>query len=244
LVISLLIIACNAEGGGYSGSSGGYGGSGGGVVSFGGNGLNAVGGGSPIPAAVQSTHTVEIQTVNIPHTPIQPQVIEVDANVLPLTIHFRSASSHVNVLQSHQGGGGGEVQQTSSEDEPHRLIHEVTKPIIQEVHEIITPLRRVIQEVKPVQEEIQTIVARGEARNFNVGGYGGGIIGGLGSGGYGGSAVSGGYGTGALGGSVSILGVGGAKSAGASTGSSGAVPLKKYIGDSSSGSSSKDYKSS
>ncbi len=156
-------------------------------------------------------------------------------------------------MQSHQGGGPGEVQQTSSEDEPHRLIHEVTKPIIQEVREVITPFRRVIQEIKPVQEEIQTIVARGEARNFNVGGYGGGIAGGLGSGGYGGSAVSGGYGgsvvsggygTGSLGGSVSILGVGGAKSAGASTGSSGAVPLKKYIGDSSSGSSGKDYKSS
>ncbi len=44
MVISLLTIACNAEGRGYSGSSGGYGGSGGSsysgsVVNFGGNGL-------------------------------------------------------------------------------------------------------------------------------------------------------------------------------------------------------------
>ncbi|OTF73748.1 DFP2-like protein, partial [Euroglyphus maynei] len=77
----------------------------------------------------------------------------------------------------------GEAQHTTSEgNEPHRLVHEVTKPVIQEVREIITPYRRVIQEIKPVQEEIQTIIAKGEPRNnmqsadFGSGsGYGSGL---------------------------------------------------------------------
>jgi hypothetical protein len=55
------------------------------------------------------------------------------------------------------------------------------------------------------------------------------MAGGLGSGGYGGSAVSGGYGTWVLGGSVIILGVGGAKNSVASTGSSGVVPLRNIL---------------
>jgi hypothetical protein len=121
---------------------------------------------------------------------MQPQIVEVDAGQLPLTIHFKSASSNINVVQTHQPSDAGEIKQTSSEDEPHRLVHEVTKPIIQEVREIITPFRRVIQEIRPVQEEIQTIVARGEprSRGFADGGFGGGAIGGAAIGG--GGAVS------------------------------------------------------
>lgn len=46
-------------------------------------------------------------------------------------------------------------------DEPHVLKHLVTKPIYQEVQEIISPHRRIVQKVEPVKEEIQTIVARG-----------------------------------------------------------------------------------
>lgn len=38
------------------------------------------------------------------------------------------------------------------------------KPVIQELREIITPYRRVVQEILPVQEEIQTIIAKGEPR--------------------------------------------------------------------------------
>ncbi|KAF7495989.1 hypothetical protein SSS_09611 [Sarcoptes scabiei] len=117
-----------------------------------------------IQAAVQTKHTVEMKPVEIPFEDIEPQVIEVEGGALPLEIHFKSSSSRIRVHQTHQAAGAGEVEQTSSEEEPHRLIHEVKKPIIQEVREIITPYRKVVQEIQPVMEEIHTIVAKGEGR--------------------------------------------------------------------------------
>ncbi|OTF69514.1 hypothetical protein BLA29_012443, partial [Euroglyphus maynei] len=80
-------------------------------------------------------------------------------------IIFRSASSSLNVLQRHQGSTG-DTQESSSEDEPHRLLHTVTKPIIQEIHEVISPYRKIVQEVHPVQEEIKTVVAK-NSNNLN-----------------------------------------------------------------------------
>lgn len=117
-----------------------------------------------IQAAVQTKHTFETRPVDIPFEDLEPQIIEVEGGALPLEIHFKSASSRIRVHQTHQAGGAGEVEQTSSEEEPHRLVHEVKKPIIQEVREIITPFRKVIQEIQPVVEEIHTIVAKGQAR--------------------------------------------------------------------------------
>lgn len=40
------------------------------------------------------------------------------------------------------------------------MVHEVIRPIIQEVHEIIQPYRRVVQQVQPVIEEVRTVVAK------------------------------------------------------------------------------------
>jgi hypothetical protein len=59
-----------------------------------------------------------------------------------------------------------EVEHTSSEDQPHRVMHEVVKPVIQEIHEIIQPYRRVVQQIQPVLEEVHTIVAKGEPRAY------------------------------------------------------------------------------
>lgn len=52
-----------------------------------------------------------------------------------------------------------EVTITQSRDEPHHVIHEVIRPVIQEVREVIQPYRRVTQEVRPVQEEVNTGIA-------------------------------------------------------------------------------------
>jgi hypothetical protein len=175
--------------GGYSmSSSGGYGGSSGSY----GSGPNV------IQAAVISKQTIDYRDVDV-RRQITPQIIEVNAGVLPLTILFKSASSRLNVMQSHEGSQGGE-ESTSSEDEPYRLIHKVKKPIIQEVHEIITPYRRVIQEIHPVEEEVKTIVARGrDVSDYGSMGYGNGISNGYSSsssssssGGGGGGSYSGG----------------------------------------------------
>lgn len=111
-----------------------------------------------IPMAVQTQHKIEYKEVPSSGT-IETATVEVGAKSIPINVIFRSASSSLNVLQHHQGANG-DTQQSSSEDEPHRLLHTVTKPIIQEIHEIISPFRKITQEVHPVKEEIQTIVAR------------------------------------------------------------------------------------
>jgi hypothetical protein len=116
----------------------------------------------PIPAAIQSIYTQEVLPVQTVQEPVPPQIIEVGPNALPVVVHFQSQSSPVQVEQSHIPGAPGEVQVTRSEDEPHRVVHEVVRPVIQEVREIIQPYRRIVQEIRPVEEEINSIVARGE----------------------------------------------------------------------------------
>jgi len=137
-------------------SSGGYGGVSGGYAASG------YGAGYAVPASIQTTHNIEY--VDVPSSGyIQPATVEVGANVIPVNIFFRSASSVLNVKQVHEGAQGT-FHQSQSEDEPHRLVHQVTKPIYQEVREIVTPYRRIVQEIKPVQEQVNTIVARGGSK--------------------------------------------------------------------------------
>src|SRR6218665_2775894 len=140
--------------GGYGGGFGGYGGG------FGGYGGGGYGGhGAVVPAAVISHHN--IKHYDVPSSGhIYPTTVDVPANILPVNFVFRSASSLVNVQHKHECASGS-FKQTHSQDEPHVLKHTVTKPIIQEVREIISPFRRIQQTVEPVREEIQTMVARG-----------------------------------------------------------------------------------
>jgi len=57
-------------------------------------------------------------------------------------------------------------------------VHTVTTPIIQELREVVVPQRFIRQEVLPVQEDIQTNVARGvNVGGGFVGGLAGGIVG-------------------------------------------------------------------
>ena len=94
-----------------------------------------------IQAAVQSKH--EIQFRDYPTTGnIVPTIVEVGAISVPLHILFKSASSSLKIHQAHEGSEGS-IQETESEDEPHRLVHRLKKPIYQEVHELITPFRKV-----------------------------------------------------------------------------------------------------
>ena len=113
-----------------------------------------------VQAAVHSKHSIRYVNVDIPNEEREPQIIEVDANPIPIIMHFKSASSRIRVKQSHSNSGSNHVQETKSEDDATRLIHTVTKPVIQEVREIVTPYRRIIQEIQPVREEVQTIVAK------------------------------------------------------------------------------------
>lgn len=221
-VISTVSAGGYSKGGGGS-SSGGYGrsigvgGGGGQLILMGGGGGGGFGFGSNsggnagqfagqlIPAAIHTVHNIEFR--DVPSTgSFNPATIEVGAQSIPLMILFRSSSSTLNIQQAHDGAQGS-TQESSSEDEPHRLVHSVTKPIIQEVHEVITPFRKITQEIQPVQEEIQTIVAR------NVGHIGGNVGGaqlnagagfGFPTGNVGHSSSSGGASLG-LGGSIGVL---------------------------------------
>ena len=97
-----------------------------------------------INAAINTRHQIEFRDVPSTGNIITPAVVEVGAGQVPLNILFRSASSSLNVLQAHDGAQGS-TQESDSEDEPHVLKHSVTKPIIQEVREVITPSRKIVQ---------------------------------------------------------------------------------------------------
>nr|XP_027204221.1 pupal cuticle protein 36-like [Dermatophagoides pteronyssinus] len=186
------------NGGGYKGGNNGFGnhqsngGNGGGFYnpmsqhsSLGNNGgysgnNGARGPTGPVTAAIQSMRSVEVNEVQDSYENSEPQVIDIPPSAMPIVINFRTSASQIQIHQSHEPGEPREVQETQSEDEPHFLKHSVTKPVIQEVHEIIMPFRRVIQEIRPVEEEVKTIIAR---QAQGKGGVAGGVTGGLGLGG-------------------------------------------------------------
>jgi len=134
-----------------------------------------------VDAAIQTRRTYELRPVMLQSDYAQPQIINVAPDQLPVQVHFRTASSKVNVQQSHTPGAPSQVEHASFQDEPHRVVHEVVKPVIQEVREIIQPYRRVTQEIRPVIEEVHTVVHKGEGRRAQaplpvkaIGGYGSG----------------------------------------------------------------------
>ena len=91
----------------------------------------------------------------------------------PYSIVFRTHSMPVKIKQQHQTLPAPEVEFVRSQEEAHRIKHEVVRPVIQEVHEIIQPYRRVVQEVRPVIENVHTIVSKGEGRGGAQDGRGG-----------------------------------------------------------------------
>lgn len=125
----------------------------------------------PIKAAVNTRRTLNVKDIHIEsYAPKKPTMIEVKSEAPKFMIHFNSASSKVNIFHEHRPAEPKSVKETFSEDEPHILKTEVVKPIIQEIHEVITPYRRVVQEIKPVEEIIQTLVSRRQADGSGVSG--------------------------------------------------------------------------
>ncbi|KAH7643568.1 dfp2-like protein 34 [Dermatophagoides farinae] len=144
--------------------------------------------------AVYSNHNVNFRPVSSRGYG-KPTNVYVDSTSSPVNFVFRSSSGAVNVQQQHQSGGGS-FKENSSEDAPHRLVQTVRKPIIQEVREIITPMRIIRQEIQPVQENIQTLISRDDGAGGGGGGGGAGGAGGFGAGGGGGFGMGGGRGGG------------------------------------------------
>ena len=116
----------------------------------------------PIQAAIISQRSVQI--VDAPSTGgiAPPQSIIIGPSVQPLNLEFLSQSSPVSVRQVHIPGQPNPPRFSSHEDEPDLLKQEIIKPIIHEVTEAIQPLRKITQEVRPVQESINQVIARGQ----------------------------------------------------------------------------------
>lgn len=116
--------------------------------------------GGLIPAAVQSRRSIQfVDTPTIMAAPM-PLTLEVPPSQQPVNFLFRAQSSPLNLDSTWQGLAGS-YQETSSVDEPQVRMHTVTRPVIQKQTEIITPYRKIVQEVQPVQEEVTALVTRG-----------------------------------------------------------------------------------
>jgi len=118
-------------------------------------------GSSNLAADISSQRTVDvipIQTESL--APLEKTILQVGGGLSPVEVLFRTRSSTLKVRQKHHSQPGGTVDQTVSNEEPFRLLHKLTRPVIQEVREVIQPYRKVVQEIQPVQEKIVTYVAR------------------------------------------------------------------------------------
>ena len=131
--------------------------------SYGGNSYGSSGYSSgPIQAAIQSRRTIQYRDVPSTYSAAAPLNIAVPASVSPVNMRMYSRSSPINVQAYHESSPGS-YQETSSVDAPHVRKHTVTRPIIQQVNEVIQPYRQIRQQVNPVQEQVEQNVARGYA---------------------------------------------------------------------------------
>jgi len=107
-------------------------------------GLGKFGGGAEQNNLYQSKRTLEI----VPMIgeggkqygggqPMEPQIIEVAPDDQPIQVVFRSTSTRVQVKQIHTPLKPEEVETTRTEEEPQRVVHQLLRPVIQEVFEVI-----------------------------------------------------------------------------------------------------------
>lgn len=124
--------------------------------------------GHPIDAAVYSHHDIQVVPVKS-YGYSKPVYVQVPGSANPIFVNFQTQSSPLYVKQNHHGMKGT-YQHSASYDEPHKLVHLVTKPVIQELHEVIKPYRKIVQKIEPVHEQMLTLVHK--AAEYGGHGYG------------------------------------------------------------------------
>ena len=145
IVLSTCAVLCAANGYGYGGGYGhGY--------------------GHSYPAAVYSHHNVEVVPVKS-YGYSKSVSVDVPSSKNAIYMNFQTQSSPMYVKQQHYGAKGS-YHHSSSQDEPHKLVHQVVKPVYQELYEVVKPYRKVVQKIEPVHEEITTIVKKGEHKDY------------------------------------------------------------------------------
>lgn len=116
---------------------------------------------SVVPAAVQSTRSIQYVDVPSTYEAAQPLTVDVGPNTQPINFRFRSQSSPLNLEATHEGAQAS-YEETASQDEPHVRSHTVHRPVVQQLNEVITPYRKINQEIKPVVEHIESLISRGQ----------------------------------------------------------------------------------
>lgn len=92
--------------------------------------------GGLITGAVQSRRSVSFYDVPSTFSNAQPLTIDLPSSVQPLNFNMRTKSSPINIETSHESSPGS-YQETSSVDEPHVRVHNVQRPIVQRINEVI-----------------------------------------------------------------------------------------------------------
>ncbi|XP_027205514.2 uncharacterized protein LOC113799123 [Dermatophagoides pteronyssinus] len=110
----------------------------------------------------QNLHILPIQNL---HTIQTNPIIDIKSNNNLITIRFNTISSTINTIQKHHGNQRPKIQHSKFMAEPDILIQNIQKPIIQKVHEIIQPYRKIYQEILPVKEKIETIISKDSNHN-------------------------------------------------------------------------------
>ncbi len=95
---------------------------------LGGGGGGGGGGLGRYQAAIFTKHTVETRPVMTSNELTQPAIIEVDGGDLPLELVFKSTTSRLKVRQQHVSTGGGQIQETNSEEPVSILRNTVRRP--------------------------------------------------------------------------------------------------------------------
>jgi hypothetical protein len=124
---------------------------------------------APVSAAIINTgRTVEYRNVSSNEVSSVPQVIDVAALSNPVSFNFRTVPSPIRITQTHTPGEASQVQQSQTVEQPQRLVHQLVRPLIHDVREIIQPFRHVTQEIQPVVENSRTVIARGEGSRHDA----------------------------------------------------------------------------
>lgn len=140
IILTFLIVYCNANNGQYARRSGfSFTGSGYGGGSFAGSARK----GSDniiIPVGVSRYHPVEYRNIELPAAAkAKPRTFELMGGHIPLNIIFNERSSNVRVVDRDemQFGYAMNLQHSKSIVEPQVTYHEVNVPIFEEVHQVI-----------------------------------------------------------------------------------------------------------
>lgn len=84
--------------------------------------------------------------------------IDFESNDIPIVVRFNTKPTEIETIQTHHPSPG-KTQHMVTVEKPDRLIHQVNKPVIQYIHEMIVPYRRHVQVVEPVREILETHIA-------------------------------------------------------------------------------------